>query len=149
MPLVFLVRMSVSLRKVKLPETVCASTKYATMKALLSFALLLATSFAYGNVRELVPTREGSEVIKMRIQSSQVDCNGASGNTHCFMVQKESSIGTENWEMLREPIEGFSYEAGYIYDVTVKIELVENPSANQSHFRYTLVSVISKQPDPH
>lgn len=119
------------------------------MKALLSFVLLLAASFAFGNVPSATPAREGSEVIKMRIQSSQVDCNGANGNTHCFMVQKESSIGTENWEMLREPIEGFSYEAGYIYDVTVKIERVDNPAANQSPFRYTLVSITAKQPDPH
>ena len=117
------------------------------MKALLSFALLLLVTVVYAGSPSTNPTFSGSEVIKMRIQSSQVDCDGVSGGALCFQVQKESSIGKDNWETLSQSIEGFNYEVGFVYDITVKIERVENPEPNQSQFRYVLVDVISKQAD--
>lgn len=94
-----------------------------------------------------LPLFEGSEVIKMRVQSSQTDCDGVEGGQLCYVVQKESSIGKENWETLEQQIEGFNYEAGYVYDITVRIEKMENPAENQSPFRYILVEVISRQAD--
>ncbi|ASS49229.1 MAG: hypothetical protein A3D31_04120 [Candidatus Fluviicola riflensis] len=117
------------------------------MKALLSFVLLLLVTAVYAGSPSTNPNFSGSEVIKMRIQSSQVDCDGVSGGALCYSVQKESSIGKDSWETLEQSIEGFNYEAGFVYDVTVKIERVENPAPNQSPFRYILIDVISKQAD--
>jgi hypothetical protein len=118
------------------------------MKALLSLVLLLATVFVFANVRQVDPASatEGSEIIKMRVNSSKVQCEGYNGNTLCYEVQKGASIGTDNWEALREPIEGLNYEAGYIYDITVKIERVENPQANQPHHKHILMDVVAKVP---
>jgi hypothetical protein len=119
------------------------------MKALLSLVLLLATVFAFANVRQVNPDAEksaGSEVIKMRVNSAKVQCEGYNGNTLCFEVQKGAAIGTDNWEVLREPIEGFSYEEGYIYDVTVKIESVENPQPNQPRHKNIIMDIMAKTP---
>lgn len=116
------------------------------MKALLSiaFALLTAVTFASTLSFSSIDDNGGSEVIKMRVAASLEDCTGYNGNTHCYSVQKGASIGMENWETLREQIEGLNYEAGYVYDITVRIEQIENPAANGPRVKYILVDVISK-----
>ena len=108
------------------------------MKALLSFAFLLVTAFAFSHTE---PTFEGTETIKMRVQSYKVAC----GTTQCYLVQKGASIGMDNWETINGAIEGFNYETGYVYDITVRIERVENAPEGQQ-FKHVLVDVISKQP---
>lgn len=115
------------------------------MKMLLFLLMFTCSPLAFCNIDNAVSVREGSEVIKMRIQSEKVACDGYDNNTTCYVVQKESSIGKDNWEVLEQPIDGFNFEPGYIYDVTVKIERVDNPGPDQSEFRYILVNVISKQ----
>ena len=83
------------------------------------------------------------EVINMRIRG-EVDCEGTAGNTKCLKIQKGASIGKEEWGMLPEPIEGFRYEEGYTYDVTVRIDAIPGDGSRISNFRYTLVDVLSK-----
>lgn len=120
------------------------------MKSLLTCVILLLSMVVLPaglNAGNNLPLYEGSEVIKMRVQSSQTDCDGVEGGQLCFVVQKESSIGKENWETLEQQIEGFNYEPGYVYDITVRIERIENPAENQSPFRYILVDVISRHAD--
>jgi hypothetical protein len=114
------------------------------MKTLLSFAFLLLTAVAFAGEPVFARDTDGSEVIRMRINSSRADCNGYSGNTHCFMVQKGASIGMDHWEMLREPIEGLNYEEGFVYDITVKIEEIPNAAPGEQRVKYILVDVISK-----
>lgn len=109
--------------------------------------LLCMLSFGYATQAADFPlsiTIEGSELITMRIQANKVACDGYEGNNSCFMVQKGASIGTDFWEQLKEPIDGFNFEAGFSYDVQIKIELRENPNADQSQFQYHLVKIISK-----
>ena len=83
------------------------------------------------------------EVINMRIRG-EVDCEGTAGNTKCLKVQKGASIGKEEWETLPGPIEGFRYEEGYTYDVTVRIDALPDTGDGAAGFRYTLVNVLSK-----
>lgn len=120
------------------------------MKALLSLVLLLATIFVFANVRQVTPVTDtrsaGSEVIKMRVNSAKVACEGYSGNKMCFEVQKGASIGTDNWETLREPIDGFNYEAGYVYEISVKVESIANPDPNQPRHKNTLLDIMAKTP---
>ncbi|MCZ7672694.1 MAG: DUF4377 domain-containing protein [Chloroflexi bacterium] len=42
------------------------------------------------------------------------------------------------------PIVGFTFEPGYEYELKVMVETVENPPADGSSLRYTLVEVVSK-----
>jgi len=120
------------------------------MKALLSLGLLLVTIFVFANVRQVTPVTdthpEGSEVIKMRVNSAKVACDGYNGNTMCFEVQKGASIGTGNWEVLREPIDGFNYEPGYVYDITVKVESIASSETNQPRHKNILMDIMAKTP---
>lgn len=112
---------------------------------LLTFLLLGITTQLFAHHNE--PKSNGSEQTSMKIQGATIPCNGTDGNTQCFQVQKGASIGTDFWEILPEPIAGFSFEAGYTYLVTVKITTRENPAQGQSNFIYELLQVVSKTKD--
>lgn len=47
-------------------------------------------------------------------------------------------------KIMYDPIEGFEYEQGYEYVIEVKIEHIENPPADGSSLKYSLIRVISK-----
>ncbi len=82
------------------------------------------------------------EVIKMRVQGHRVSCQPG-GEAHCFSVQKGASIGKENWEVLQQPIEGFTFEEGFTYDLIVKID-IQQDQTGPARFKHTLVEIISK-----
>ena len=68
----------------------------------------------------------------------------------CLQIQKGENIDTENWEMFYASIEGFNYEPGYIYSISVKeTELAEDEvPADGSSIKYELVEVLEKSQDP-
>jgi hypothetical protein len=116
------------------------------MKTATTFLFLLfATVSMAGNGRSRFETTFSSELITMRVQAHKVACDGFSADKMCFMVQKGASIGTDFWEVLPEPIDGFNFEEGYIYDLSIRITLRENPAENESKFIYELVKVVSKK----
>ncbi|WP_300665930.1 DUF4377 domain-containing protein [Fluviicola sp.] len=84
------------------------------------------------------------ETIKMRVGAHLVNCSGNAEETKkCYSVQKGATIGMDSWEVLPQPIEGFNFEAGFTYDLIVKIDLVEGKTGAE-RFKYTLVQIISK-----
>jgi heat shock protein HslJ len=54
----------------------------------------------------------------------------------------------DDYTLFYDQIEGFEYEEGFEYKLTVKEEQVENPPAGGSSLRWSLVSVESKEPVP-
>lgn len=131
----------------RIVRTTYTKTKITRMKTLLFLATLFGTTIAFGNNnRPTTNLRDGGgEVITMRIQSQQIDCKGANDNAKCFQVQKGASIGKDNWEVLPETIEGFNFEEGFTYDVTVQVERVVSQTDDNYSFKYVLVNVISKK----
>jgi hypothetical protein len=85
---------------------------------------------------------DAGEVIKMRVQGHRVACQ-PNGEEHCFSVQKGATIGMDTWEVLQQPIEGFTYEEGYTYDLIVKVEIQQGKTGPE-RFKHTLVEIISK-----
>jgi heat shock protein HslJ len=84
-----------------------------------------------------------------KINSAKVDCVGVAPMT-CLQIQKGENIDTENWEMFYASIEGFNYEPGYIYSISVKeTELAEDEvPADGSSIKFELVEVLEKSQDP-
>lgn len=78
---------------------------------------------------------------KITVASQQGDCVGVAP-MKCLLVKKD---GQTDWEFFYNNIEGFSYEPGYEYVLEVKADKVENPAADQSSLKYTLVKEISKE----
>lgn len=82
------------------------------------------------------------------VNSRKVDCVGE-GPMTCLQVQKGGKLGEQEWEYFYDSIEGFDYEQGYIYKLTVKEtnKPEKDVPADGSSIRYELVKVLEKQAD--
>jgi len=73
------------------------------------------------------------------VNSAKVDCLGV-GKMTCYQVQKGDSLDLNAaWNLFYSQIEGFDYQPGFIYKLKVKETAVENPPADASSIKYTLV----------
>ena len=107
----------------------------------LSLTAIYSASKAMNNPENAVYSNAG-EVIKMRVNAHLVDCQ-PNAAAWCYSVQKGASIGMENWEILQQTIEGFTFEEGYTYDLIVRIDFQAGKTGSD-RFKYTLVEIISK-----
>lgn len=65
----------------------------------------------------------------------------------CLLVKRSSDA---DWTYFYDPIEGFDYEWGFLYELEVAVTNIENPLADGSSRAYSMVSMNSKlqvQPD--
>jgi heat shock protein HslJ len=70
----------------------------------------------------------------------QADCVGVAPQK-CLLVREKPE---DDWTMHYDPIQGFDYEPGYEYELRIMEEKVENPPADASSIRWTLVEEVSK-----
>jgi hypothetical protein len=99
------------------------------------FSICLVLLFSACDKNELSP-----QTITMQVADKYKDCTGV-GPQKCLWVKMESE---HNWTLHYSGIEGFAYEEGFEYTLTVKRERVKNPPADGSSIRYTLVKVLEK-----
>ena len=69
-----------------------------------------------------------------------VDCEGA-GAQKCLLVKENPD---EEFSLFYDQIEGFDYEEGYEYELRIREEKVQDPPADASAIKWTLVEVVSK-----
>jgi len=84
------------------------------------------------------------EIVSMRINHFKQTAFGVSPRL-VLLVQEADGIGGEDWSYFYDEIEGFEYEYGYVYDVSVKKKSVENPPQDASSINYILQNVVSKE----
>ena len=111
------------------------------MKKLL---LLLVT---LGSLCSCTKDDEQAETIAMRINHFQNTGIGEAAML-TLLVQTGDAIGTETWTKFYSTIEGFDYEPGRVYDVTLKTTPINNPPADGSAISYTLLDITSTQEVP-
>jgi len=81
------------------------------------------------------------------VNSSKKDCSGV-GKMTCFQIQKSDTLNLNaDWNLFYAPIDGFDYIPGFIYKLKIKETQVENPPADASSIKYTLVKVLEKKED--
>ncbi|WP_374071375.1 DUF4377 domain-containing protein [Morganella morganii] len=78
------------------------------------------------------------------IDSELADCVGVAP-MKCMKIKESPDA---EWEFFYQSIDGFTYEPGYQYRVSVKTTNVPNPPADAPNIRYQLISVLSKDPVP-
>jgi heat shock protein HslJ len=68
----------------------------------------------------------------------------------CLQVQKNETIEKDKWQNFYGKIEGFKFETGYIYKLSVTEEKIDPAKvpADGSSIKYTLIEVLEKKPDP-
>jgi len=80
------------------------------------------------------------------VNSSKVDCVGVAPTT-CLQIQRGESIKQNSWELFYSTIENFEYQPGYVYKLNIKEENIDNPPADASSIKYTLIEVLEKKKD--
>lgn len=71
------------------------------------------------------------------VASYKKDCEGVASQS-CYLVKENLK---DEWELFYNKIEGFEYQAGKDYTLTVEVIPIENPPADASMFKYKLVSI--------
>ncbi len=106
-----------------------------------SFTLLLLISLYACKSNEQIP-------VVFKVNSAKVKCSGVAP-ANCLQIQKGENINSDTWEMFYSNIEGFKYEPGYIYSISVKeIQLpVDEVPADGSSIKYELIEVLEKTQD--
>lgn len=74
------------------------------------------------------------------VGAEKVECEGV-GPQECLLV-KESVDG--DWELFYDEIVGFTWEAGFEYELRIRVDQVENPPADGSSILWTLLDVVAK-----
>lgn len=74
------------------------------------------------------------------IGSVQVTCEGVAPQ-QCLLYKENPK---DEYTYLYDGIEGFEYEAGFTYELVITEESVNDPPADGSSFKRTLVEVVSK-----
>lgn len=101
--------------------------------------ILIALSLSF--LAAFVPLSYAEETKIIFVGPKLMDCTGVAPQK-CMMV-KESV--TSDWTYFYDKIHGFDFDAGYEYELQVKITDVDNPPADASSLRYDLIEVVSKK----
>lgn len=117
------------------------------MKFLITFlfsALTLAT--CENNSSEKSDKIEGTTIF---VNSLKVDCTGVA-KMKCLQIQESPTLDPEKWQFFYDQIEGFEYQPGFIYKLSVKKEKLDPASvpADGSSIKYSLLEVLDKNKDP-
>ncbi len=111
--------------------------------ALLLGFLMLLTSCAKDALPEV--STNIPDGTNLRINFYRVNCSAGVVETKCYLVQYDHLLGGSDWEYFYNHIEGFDYQEGYVYNLKVRRDTIPNPGADQSSYRYHLVTLLSKE----
>jgi len=79
-----------------------------------------------------------AETTILYVDSKLVDCVGV-GPQQCMLIKEDLD---SEWQMFYNSIEGFEFQEGTEYKISVIITEIENPPADSSSLKYTLVEVL-------
>jgi len=102
----------------------------------------LKWSLVWAESKEPVPIAGDAVEKTIYVGPELVDCTGAAPQK-CMLVKENPE---DDYTLFYDQIEGFNYEEGYEYELVIKEEQVEDPPADASSIKWTLVSIESKQP---
>lgn len=92
--------------------------------------------------KEPVPIAEDVIEKTIYVGPELVDCTGVAPQK-CILV-KEDPDG--EYTLFYDQIEGFNFEEGYEYELVIREEQVENPPADASSIKWSLIEEVSKTP---
>lgn len=87
------------------------------------------------------PSEPQDQALTLFVDAQTQTCVGV-GPMDCLRVRKAPE---QDWTLFYGAIEGFDYEPGYAYELRVTETPVENPPADASSIKTTLVEVVKKE----
>ncbi|WP_299672716.1 DUF4377 domain-containing protein [uncultured Tenacibaculum sp.] len=85
-----------------------------------------------------------SEIVDIRVNHYKNTAVGLSPQ-FTLLIQEGAILNTDTWHNFYSSIEGFTYEPGFIYALSVKKETIRNPPQDASSFKYSLQKILSKE----
>jgi len=79
---------------------------------------------------------------QIQVGPIMVDCEGE-GPQECMLIRENEM---DRWQLWYSGIEGFEYEEGFLYNLLVEEQNVENPPAGGSSIRWVLKEEVDKTP---
>lgn len=79
---------------------------------------------------------------RLYVDAELVDCEGGAGPMKCMRTRGAEA---EEWTLFYSSIEGFTHEAGHVYELRVEKRTDANPPADGSSIRYRLLEIVKKQ----
>ena len=86
------------------------------------------------------PVAEKAETLTLFVGPERTECMTIIPTT-CLQV-RFSPEGS--WENFSDPIEGFEFEPGFLYELRVRRISIADPPADGSSFRWILLELVSK-----
>lgn len=90
----------------------------------------------------VIAAGDGGEIKTLYVGPEMAECVGVAPQM-CLLVRENPE---DEYTFFYDNIEGFEYEEGFNYTLQVRVEQVENPPADASSLKYTLVEVVEKTP---
>jgi uncharacterized membrane protein len=100
----------------------------------------LTLALAVSSLQLVTAPLPAQETKTLWVAHHRVDCIGV-GPQKCYLI-KETQY--EDWRFWYGEIEGFDYEDGYAYEITVVEETIDNPPADAGTLQLKLVEVLLK-----
>ncbi len=72
------------------------------------------------------------------INSIQAPCASV-GKPYCFQADVVRGNQPQRWKTFYHDIKGFRYEAGYVYQLKVRVDFTDSTSSEPDFIRYTLI----------
>lgn len=91
------------------------------------------------------PATASENIETLIVAPEKVECLGFISPQECLQVKNTPE---EEWRWFYDSIEGFAYEPGYLYELRVRSEKMENPPTDSSGVRWILVEEVSKTAVP-
>lgn len=106
-------------------------------------AMVIVLLLAASVLTACAPTGGSSTGTTLYVGPYQVPCTGVAPQM-CMLTREDPK---DDWTLFYDQIEGFEYEPGYQYELLVQKQEVENPPADASSIRWTLLEIVSKERD--
>ncbi len=90
---------------------------------------------------EIIEDKSIESFSTLFVNSNLVDCVGVA-KQQCMLVKENLD---DDWEFFYDAIEGFEFEQGFVYNLKIKVTEIENPPADASSLKYSLVEILEKQ----
>jgi heat shock protein HslJ len=118
--------------------------KYSLFIVLLAFLSACATSSTQTTNANATKTEQSV----YWVNGKKTDCVNL-GQNGCLEMQKGENKNPQNWAAFAEPIEGFTYEKGYVYKLLINEEQnLKNTPTDVFDKKYKLIRVIEKTYEP-
>ncbi len=124
------------------PPAGASATRWVLVNEVSKTPVVAAGTEEGGASGEEVPAPGAENQMVFLVGPELVDCVGVAPQ-QCMLVKRPEDA---DFGLFYDPIEGFTFEPGFEYELLVQVDKVDNPPADGSSLKYTLVQELSRTP---